>query len=164
MSNPRSVVTLLSKPEMMALNPVDRNRYVRKLILELVSNNKEWSVREIAEKTDLTRNTITKHLQQLVSEQQMVSEEKTLGAFRIMSYKKAGQIKNKVEAQSKFVGNLNYVFFTIDSKEKSSICIQQREKDEFGSENVKGAIAIDFDNFENFLKELHAFGAKIIRK
>ncbi len=155
---------LLTKAEMMALNPVDRDRYVRKLISEIVSDGKDWTVRQIAERTGLARNTVVKHLQELVNQQQIASLERNLGAFRIRIYRKLGQIQHKTQTESDFSGNVKFTFFSLDSDDEHSICIQQRQKDEFGVETVKGAIAVDFDNFEQFLKELHAFAAKVIRK
>ncbi len=154
----------LSKAEMMKLYPTERDRYVRDLINYVLSDGKEWTVREIAKKTDLSRNTITKHLQDMRKEQAIISEEKSLGALRIVLYRKAGNLQNKTEIRKKFGGDNDYVFFTLDSDDDHSVCIQQRQKDDLDIEKVKGAITVDFDDFEQFLKELHSFGAKVIQK
>jgi hypothetical protein len=155
---------MLSTPEMMALNPTSRDRYVRELVLQTVTEDKDWTITDIARKSGLSRNTVMKHLIQLSAEQRIVYEEKNLGAFRVRAYRKAGDIQNKVDAKGKYSGKLNYVFFTVDTDDKKSVIVQQREKDDFGIENVKGAIAISFDDFDIFLKEFHAFGAKIINR
>ena len=156
--------TALSKAEMMGLRPLDRERYIEKLLLEVMDNGKYWTVREIVESTTLSRPTVMRHIQKLQSNRQIVAEERLLGAMRITFYRGLGKIQNKTQSQSKFSGNQNYVFFTLDSGEESSICVQQREKDEFGLENVKGAIAINYDDFQQFIKELNTFGAKVIQK
>lgn len=160
-SEPR---TMLSKAEVIAMRPADRERYVQRLLIDILSDGKEYTVRDIMQKTSLARPTVTLHLQQLESQQQIAAEVKNLGAMRVRFYKRHGQIENKTESKSKFSGNTNYAFFTLDSERQHSVCIQQKEKDEFGTEKVKGAIAINFNDFPQFIKELNTYGVKVISK
>ena len=153
---------VISKPELMGMKPIARSRRVQELILMLLSDKKPRTTREIVEQTGLSRITVSKHLQGLVSGQQVSAQERNLGDLSVIYYNSIGQSNTK-ETESRFSANVNYVFFTLESEEEPSICIQQREKDEYGIEKVKGAIAINFDNFEKFLRELHAYGAKVIQ-
>jgi hypothetical protein len=155
---------ILSREEINAMRPIDRERYVQDIILDVFEQSKPWTIREIVLKTGLARPTVTKHLHRLVDTQQIVSETKKFGSFSVTNYKKTGIIENRKELQQKFSGTWNYTFFTIDTEEDHSICIQQKEKDELGAEKVKGAIVVNFDDFELFIKELHTYAAKVIQK
>jgi hypothetical protein len=155
---------VLSKEEVNGMKPVERERYVQDVLLGIFEGDKIWTIREIIEKTALARPTVTKHLHRLVDTQQISSDTKMLGNFSVTYYKKSGNIDNKKELQRKFSGPSNYVFFTIDTDDEHSICIQQKDKDDFGIEKVKGAIVVSFEDFELFLKELHAYAAKVIQK
>jgi DNA-binding transcriptional ArsR family regulator len=161
-SLPRQV--MLSKAEVMALRPADRERYVQRLLLEILSDGKEYTVRDIIQKTSLARPTVTLHLQGLESNQQIVSNIKNLGAMRVRFYSKQAQMVNKTESKFKSSRNTNFVFFTLDSERQRSICIQEREKDEFGIEKVKGAITVNFEDFQQFVKDLNTYGLKVITK
>ena len=151
MSPERTVSKPLSKTEMMALHPTRREGYVHDLVWQAVSEAKPMTLKDIARATDLTRPTILKHLQGLINEQRVVLEDERLGDVRIMTFRRAGQIK-KAGAKGEFVGRRNYAFLTIDSGDSKSVIVQQREKDETGEERVKGAIAIDYVDLKNFLK------------
>lgn len=162
-SEPKFARTL-SKPEMMSLNPATRDRYVHDLVFKTLPEDKELTIRDVVRSTGLSRSTVLKHLQQLLSEQQIVSEEENLGAFRIRKFRRTGQVKNKTEAKTPFVGKWNYVFFMMDTGDGWSVVVQQREKDEVGIEHVRGAIAVDFDDLHNFLKELTSFVNKVAHR
>ena len=162
MAHDKPISSPLSKTEMMALNPARRDRYVHDLVWQAVSEEKAMTLKDIAKATDLTRPTILKHLQGLVNEQRVISEEQRLGDIRIMTFRRAGQIK-KSGARRDFIGRRNYAILTIDSGDSQSVIVQQREKDEFGNEHVKGAIAVDFSDLKSFLKELFAFGNRAVQ-
>jgi hypothetical protein len=164
MATQAAAVKRMSKPEMMALSPTSRDKYVHDLIYQVIPTDRDWTIRDITRETTLSRNTVIKHLQQLVSEQRLVSTDENLGAFRIRKFRRAGEIMNKTEAKSAFAGRRNYIFFTIDSGDSSSAVVQQREKDELGIDQVKGAIAVDFDDLHSFIKEFASFVNKVARK
>jgi len=160
---PTSLSRPLTKTEMMALHPVRRDRYVHDLILQAVSEDKAMTLKRVAAATDLTRPTVQKHLQGLVSEQRVIMIEERVGDIRVMTFKRAGKIE-KGGPKGEFVGRRNYGFFTINSGDSQSVIVQQREKDEVGNEQIKGAIAIDFEDLRNFLKELFSFGNRVVLK
>src|SRR5437867_8753052 len=96
---------VLTHEEINAMRPAERERYVQGLILDIFEKDGPWTIREIIQKTGLARPTVTKHLHRLVDTQQITSETKTFGSFRVTHYKKAGNIESKKEIQKKFSGN-----------------------------------------------------------
>jgi hypothetical protein len=148
---------------MMALHPTRRQKYVHDLVWQSVSEDKPMTLKQIVASTELTRPTVLKHLQGLVNEQRVISEEERLGDIRLMTFRRAGKMR-KGGATAEFIGKRNYGFFTIDSGDSRSVIIQQREKDEMGNVQVEGGIAIDFDDLKNFLKELFTFGNEVVSR
>lgn len=155
---------ILSAKELVSMRPRDRERYVQNIILNALDKPEGMTQSEIVQKTALTRTTVTKHLEKLVALQQIVREAKTIGKVSVFFYKRLVTAQGQKATLEQFTGASRYSFFPIDIEDEHWICIQQIEADDYGAEKVKGAVSINFDDFERFLKELHAYGAKVIRK
>ena len=155
--------TILTTEELKGLRPRERGRYVQNLILNAVDGKKNYALSEIAEKTGLARPTITKHLDGLVSTQQIFKEERQLGRMQIAFYKRAGSISKKEEVKSKD-NESAYSFFVLNNGDDQSICIQQKTEDEYRNPIVKGAITLKFIDLQPFISELHAYGARVVDK
>ena len=154
---------ILTNAELRGLRPKERGRYVQNLILSTLSEQKHYALSELVEKTGLARPTITKHLDALVSTQQVLKEETWLGRMRIAFYKRTGTIGKKEEIKSENSESL-YSFFVLDNGDDQSICIQQKMEDEYANPVVKGAITIRFSDLKSFIIELHAYGARVVSK
>lgn len=153
---------VLSSKELVSMRPRDRERYVQNLILNTIEEAAEGIIlSDIVQKTALTRTTVTKHLEKLVALQQIAKDVRTVGKVSVSYYNRVTPQKSPRE---EFSGDSKYAFFSIDIEDDHWICLQQIEVDAYGAERVKGAITVNFDDFERFLKELHAYGAKVIRK
>ncbi len=163
--NMRKNVTtsLLTNEELKGLRPRERGRYVQNLILNTLDEKKDYALSEIIEKTGLARPTITKHLDALVSTQQVFKESRQLGRMQIAFYKRTGSIKQKEEMKSKN-NESTYSFFVLDNGDEKSICIQQKIEDEYNNPTVKGAVTINFVDLQSFITELHAYGARVVDK
>jgi len=155
--------SILTTEELKGLRPRERGRYVQNLILNTLDEKKNYALSEIIEKTGLARPTITKHLDALVSTQQVFKEEIQLGRMQIAFYKRVGSIKKKEEVKSKD-NESTYSFFVLDNGDDQSVCIQQKIEDEYRNPVVKGAITIKFVDLQSFITELHGYGARVVGK
>ncbi len=155
---------VLSTKELISMRPRDRERYVQNIILNALDKLEGMTQSDIIQKTALSRTTVTKHLEKLVAFQQIVKETKTVGKVSVSVYKRIVASEGQKNNSEQFSGSSKYVFFPIDIEDDHWICIQQIETDNYGEEKVKGAISINFDDFERFLKELHSYCAKVIGK
>jgi hypothetical protein len=155
---------VLSSKELISMRPKDRERYVQNIMLNAIDKPEGMTQAEIVQKTALTRTTITKYLEKLVALQQIVKEARTVGKVSVYVYKRIISVEGKKNSRIEFSGDSRYSFFPIDVEDDHWLCVQQIEVDMYGAEKVKGAVTISFDDFERFLKELHAYGAKVIGK
>ena len=155
--------SILTTEELKGLRPRERGRYVQNLILNTLDEKKNYALSEIVEKTGLARPTITKHVDALVSTQQVFKEERQLGRMQIAFYKRTGLIKKKEEVKSKD-NESTFSFFVLDNGDEQSVCIQQKTEDEYRNPIVKGAITIKFVDLQSFITELHAYGARVVDK
>lgn len=158
-----SIKTILTTEELKGLRPRERGRYVQNLILSTLDEKKEYALSEIIEKTGLARQTITKHMDALVSTQQVLKEERQLGRMQIAFYKRAGSVKKKEEMISQDKES-TFSFFVLDNGDDKSVCIQQKIEDEYRNPIVKGAITVKFNDLQSFITELHAYGARVVDK
>jgi hypothetical protein len=155
--------TILTNEELKGLRPRERGRYVQNLILNTLDEKKDFALSEIIEKTGLARATITKHVDNLVSTQQVIKDERQLGRMQIAFYRRTGSIEKKEEIKSKD-NESSYSFFVLDNDDGGSVCIQQKEVDEYENSIVKGAITIKFEDLQSFITEFHAYGARVVDK
>ncbi len=155
---------LLTTHERMALRPDERARYVQKVLMDVLSVEKDLTLSEIVEKTGLARPTLTKHLELLSAKQLIKKEERELGRNKIAFYKKVGKVLENNEHIFEADENIRYSFFTIENDEGKAVCIQQKEEDEYKASSVKGTIVIKYESVQQFVKELNTFAAKVIKK
>lgn len=155
---------LLTTHERMALRPDERARYVQRILLETLLSSKNMTLSEIVEKTGMARPTITKHLELLAAKQQIRKDERELGRNKISFYKKVGNVLEHNDFSFNAEEGTKYSFFVLEEDEGKSICVQQKEEDEYKSSSVKGTIVIKYDHVQQFVKELNTFAARMIRK
>lgn len=156
--------TRLTMKELRSLRPRERGRYVQNLILGTLDESKPYTLSDIVEKSGLSRQTVSKHLDALASTQQVKKAEQRLGRMSVALYTRAGRISRKEEL-SRTAGPARHSFFVLeDGDGEQSVCIQQKGEDEYGSPIVKGAVTVGFDDLPEFIRELHAYGARVAGK
>ena len=158
------MMTILSPIELRTLQPKERSRYVQKFIVSVLSKSDDLTPSEIMEKTGLSRPTVVRHLDALVSRQQVLKRERGMGRMHIGFYRLAGFFERKEEFRSTKDDSLVFSFFVLESDDTSSICIQQKEEDEYRNSQVKGAIIIPFDDVKSFITYLNTYSARVIAK
>lgn len=156
--------SILKPNDLRALKPKQRHRYVQRLILHILSKNEDLTLSEIMEKTGLSRPTVVRHTDYLVSCQQVLRRERGLGQIHIGFYKLAGVFDRKEELRSNKDTSLLFSFFVLENDDECSICIQQKEEDEYRSSQVKGAITIPFNDVKHFITYLNTYSARVIIK
>lgn len=151
----------LSVKEMRSLRPRERGRYVQELILATLDESRPYTLSEVAEQSGLARQTVSKHLDALASTQQVKRTEQRLGRMSVSLYTRAGRISRREEMR-RADGRARHSFFVLeDGDGEQSVCIQQKGEDEYGSPVVKGAITVGFGDLQEFIRELHAYGARV---
>lgn len=155
---------VLSPIELNALKPTERSRYVQNLILNVLSKSHDLTLSEIMEKAGLSRVTVAKHLDSLVSSQQVLKKERGMGRIQIGFYQLAGSFEKKEELRSQKDDSLLFSFFVLENGDTNSICIQQKEEDEYRNSKVKGAITIPFDDIKSFITYLNTYSARVVNK
>lgn len=159
-----SMETILSPDELNGLKPRERSRYVQNLILNILSKSQDLTLSEIMEKTGISRVTVARHLDSLVSSQQVLKKERGMGRIQIGFYKLAGSFEKKEEFRSQNTDSLFFSFFVLENGDTDSICIQQKEEDEYRNSKVKGAITIPFDDIKSFITHLNTYSARVVNK
>ena len=159
-----SLESILSPEELRGLKPRERSRYVQNLVLDILNKNQDLTLSEIREKTGLSRVTLAKHLDLLVSSQQALKKERGMGRIQIGFYKSAGSVAKKEEFRSKKDESLFFNFFVLGNDDSNSICIQQKEEDEYRNSKVSGAITIPFEDIKSFITYLNTYSARVVYK
>lgn len=155
--------TRLTAEEMRGLRPRERGRYVQDLILGSLDESKPYSLSEIVDRTGLARPTVSRHLDALASRQQVKRAEQRLGRMTVSFYTRMGRVSCR-EDLSRTSGESSYSFFVLEDGDEQSVCIQQKGGDEYGAPVVKGAVTVRFDDLQQFIRELHTYGARVIAK
>lgn len=154
----------LTVKELRSLRPRERGRYVQELILATLDESRPYTMSEVAEKSGLARQTVSKHLDALASTQQVKRTEQRLGRMSVSLYTRAGRISRREELR-RADGPARHSFFVLeDGDGEQSVCIQQKGEDEYGSPVVKGAITVGFGDLKEFIRELHAYGARVAER
>lgn len=154
----------LTMKEIRSLRPRERGRYVQSLILSTLDESRPYALSDIVEKSGLSRQTVSKHLDALATTQQVKKAERRLGRMTVSLYTRAGRVSRREELP-RTGGPARHTFFVLeDGDGEQSVCIQQRGEDEYGSPVVKGAVTVGFGDLPSFIRELHAYGARVAGK
>ena len=156
--------TRLTMKELRSLRPRERGRYVQNLILATLDESRPCTLSDVVEKSGLSRQTVSKHLDALASTQQVKRSEQRLGRMTVSLYMRMGRVSRR-EEMAREGGPSRHAFFVLeDGDGEQSVCIQQKGEDEYGSPVVKGAITVGFGDLQAFIRELHAYGARVAEK
>lgn len=153
--NVHSPKGVLPVAELHKLLPRSRDAYASNLLLEVLDRNAQGvTVSKLVQTTQLSRNTVLKHLERLVGQRR--ATKKDFGYVAI--YYKGGSI-DEDKGISKDFGDTSYEFQLLDrGQEGKYVYVQERQLDEFGSPRINGGILVRSDRVLEFIKSLSALG------
>lgn len=145
---------VLFPEEVQVLRPVEREKYVRGLIKNILSMNENGVMTsEIVDATNLNRITVTKHLEHLVATREAYKSDRGTGSI----YYQNGRLVHPTDKLSVPIGNKVYDFFKLENAEGNFVFIQEKERDELRLTTVKGGIMIRCQDMVKFQNVLHKF-------
>lgn len=147
-------MAMLSKNEVLTLRPTDRNNYAEKIIKDLLNvNPKGVTISEIEAVTDLTRNTIAKHLTRLVAIREAYSQKRGILSIYYIN----GQTLSSQNILDNITRSTSYAFHRIINDEGKYFYIQEINEDYYGTKKVSGGIMIKSQDLLSFSSELQKF-------
>jgi hypothetical protein len=145
---------ILSREEIKALSPAERDAYIQSVILDILNMNPHGiTVFQISSVVPFSRPTIAKHLDILVA----IGEAYKIERGNLSIYYKNGKIVHEVDVQSTVISDKIYTFYKLENAEGRFLYIQEKELDEFRAPRVKGGIMINEKDVPRFLLELEKF-------
>lgn len=146
--------TILKPEDVLSLSPSDRDRYMDRLLFQILElNQKGATIPEIEEATGLNRNTVTKHLDRLVSLREAFKIQRGI----LSIYYRNGRVVHAKNIEHKFAKDKRYSFFRLVNDEGKFVYIQEKEANVYGTVIVKGGIIIRDEDLFEFLNELQKF-------
>lgn len=138
----------------LTLRPTDRAGYIRKVIMELLDDNREegLTISDLEELTGFTRETLGKHLGVLVASRE-IYKAGTMSA----RYHKNGRILHYHHMDNKEFGKRQYMFYYLNNLEGDFIYIQEKKVSRFRTVETKGGIMVSVDELPRFMTELSSF-------
>ena len=151
---------LLTKEEIKAMRPKDRELYVEKVLLDIVRANQEGlTVSDLQSKTKFYQRTVRDHLDVLVARGEIVS--RTLGRSGMSIYYPRGEPVGKpTEIRSRTELGKSYLVFKLASNGTTRFYVQERMVDSFGGIDIKGGIYINESDVLDFVKSLHTIASR----
>lgn len=145
---------MLSPEEVQVLRPNEREKYVRSLIKEILSKNERGvMVSEIVDATNLSRITVTKHLEHLVAIREAYKSDRGTGSVYYLN----GRPVHPTERISVPIGDKVYDFFKLENALGEFVFIQEKEQDELRLTTIKGGIMIKCQDMLKFKDALSKF-------
>lgn len=152
---------LITAEELRNLRPKDKDQCIQKLILQILELNSQGvTISELAEQTDIHRNTLASHMKTLVA----TREAYAINRGKISIYYRNGKVVHARSTEHKFPNDRFYRFYRLENEQGKFIYIQERQIDEFRAIKVKGGIMIDDRDFLKFMKELQKFGMEVTER
>lgn len=138
----------------MTMRGKDRSKYVQKVILDLLENNKAagMSISEIVAATDFKRDTVAKHLEVLVA-----SREAYKAGDVSARYHKNGRVLHYRQMANRNFGRRLYTFYQLNNPDGEFIYIQEKEVGRFRTVEDKGGIMVAKEELPRFMTELKEF-------
>ena len=151
---------LLTKEEIKAMRPKDRELYIEKVLLDLVRANSDGlTASDLQVRTKFYQRTIRDHLDLLVARGEVIA--RTLGKSGMSIYYPRGEPVGKpTEIRSRTELGKSYLVFRIASNGGSKFYVQERVVDSFGGIDIKGGIYINEPDVLDFVKALHTIASK----
>lgn len=145
---------ILTNEKIKSLRPKDREEYTYNVVAEILRLNPLGvTIPEVCEKTGFYRDTVSKHLEKMVS---------TREAYKIIRgqtiiYHKNGKVVHESDLKNLLNSNKFYTFYRLVNEEGNFIYIQEKEIDSFRAVQVRGGIMVNEKSIMYFLSELQKF-------
>jgi hypothetical protein len=145
----------------LTLRASDRTGYVRKVILDLLDDNRAdgLTISDVEELTGFNRDTVAKHLDVLVA-----SREVYKAGTNSARYHKNGRVLHYHHMDNKVFGKRQYTFYYLNNPEGDFIYIQEKKVGRFQTVETKGGIMISTDELPKFIGELSAFARDVAKE
>ena len=118
------------------------------------------TISEIADQTNINRNTLASHIKTLVA----IREAYAITRGNLSIFYKNGKIVHARSTEHKFPNDRFYRFYRLTNEQGKFIYIQERQLDEFRAVKVNGGIMINDKDFLEFMKELRNFGMEVTER
>ena len=148
---------LISPDELRSLRPKDKDECIQKLLLQILELNSQGvTIPELADQTEIYRNTLASHMKTLVATREAYETKRG----KLSVFYKNGKVVHARSTECKFNDRF-YRFFRLKNAQGKFIYVQERQMDEFRAIKVMGGIMIKDKDFFVFIKELQKFGAEV---
>lgn len=150
---------ILPQEEIKSLRPKDRDAYISKLFLDILqlNANKGITIPELVKQTKLSRITIAKHLNRLVS----IREAYCVSRGILTIYYKNGRVVHQTNLRDTYLDDRIYSFYRLKNEDGNFIYIQEKERDRYNRVVVKGGILVRDQDFLKFLSKLQSFALEV---
>lgn len=151
---------LLTKEEIKAMRPKDRELYIEKALLNLIRANSDGlTASDLQARTKFYQRTVRDHLDVLVARGEVVA--RTLGKSGMSIYYPRGEpIGKPTEIRSRTELGKSYLVFKLASNGSAKFYVQERIVDSFGGIDIKGGIYINESDVLDFVKSLHTIASR----
>jgi hypothetical protein len=147
----------ISPDELRSLRPKDKEECVQKLLLQILELNSQGvTIPELAEQTNIYRNTLANHMKTLVATREAYETKRG----KLSVFYKNGKVVHAKSTECKFNDRF-YKFFRLKNAQGKFIYVQERQMDEYRAIKVKGGIMIKDEDFLEFMKQLQKFGMEV---
>ena len=158
---PQGLIAQKEFKSLRSLRPKDRDQYVEKLILRILELNPQGvTISEIADHTEINRNTVSSHMKTLAA----IREAYAINRGKLSIFYKNGKVVHARSTEHKFPNDRFYKFYRLVNEQGKFIYIQERQLDEFRAIKVKGGIMVKDEDFMHFMKELRKFGMEVTER
>ena len=150
---------ILSNEKIKTFRPKDREEYTFNIVAEILrANLLGVTIPEVCERTGFYRDTVSKHLEKMVS---------TREAYKIVRgttiiYHKNGKVVHESDVKSLLNSNKFFTFYRLVNEEGNIIYIQEKEIDSFRAVQVRGGIMVNEKTILHFMSELQKFVMEVV--
>ena len=154
-----STVKLLTKERVLKMPPQEREKYYERVILDILIVNKQGATApEISQSTGFAERTIRGHLDRLTARGEIHSVVRGGASF----YFTRGVIQGEtLTIKSNIKPGLQYVITNLENIDGEFYYIQQKEIDDYRALRVKGSVMIAKEDGQDFIRQFHAYMAKV---
>jgi hypothetical protein len=140
-------------------SPQARDMHAHNLIIEFLARNPNGvTVKQIVDKTGLSRVTVARHLERLVALRN--ARKRDFGYVSL--YYKEGFFSEETSERDVFANDTSFTFQLVSrGAEGNFIYVQEKQLGDFREEKVTGGIMVNSKDALKFSKMFHTFAMKV---
>lgn len=147
----------INPDEIKRLPPMDRKRYIQKMILNVLKNNPNGvTVPFLMRNISLNRRTIREHLEYLVAIREAYKRDMGTAV-----YYPNGRVLHSAPREEVKIGDKYYSFEFIQNPFGEFLYVQEKEKDDYNISVVKGGLIIKKEDIDDFILKMKKIEEKI---